>query len=33
MTTYDYEKLTTFERALLEEMAKIRRAIEALKEG
>ena len=31
MTTLEYEKLTIFERGLLEELAKIRRALEDLK--
>jgi hypothetical protein len=32
MTPDQYNLLTLFERALLEELAKIRRALEALKE-
>jgi len=32
MTIPEYEKLTPYERALLEELQKIRKAIEALKE-
>jgi hypothetical protein len=32
MTVNDYNSLTLFEKVMIEEMGKIRRAIEALKE-